>query len=54
MIVQKVESLRLTTAGFIGLFLHGIIVAAPGAFLPQWTAAFAASPLISPSLKYSD
>jgi hypothetical protein len=40
MTVQKVEYRRLTTAGFMGLFLHGIIVAAPGAFLPQWTAAF--------------
>ncbi|MEQ8997587.1 MAG: MFS transporter [Coleofasciculus sp. B1-GNL1-01] len=40
MTVQKLASLRLTTAGFMGLFLHGIIVAAPGAFLPQWTATF--------------
>ena len=34
------SSLRLTIAGFIGLFLHGVIVAAPGAFLPQWTHTF--------------
>lgn len=32
--------LRLTAAGFIGLFLHGIIVAMPGAFLAQWTTSF--------------
>ncbi len=31
---------RLTVAGFIGLYLHGIIVATPGAFLPQWMVAF--------------
>ena len=35
--------LRLTIAGFIGLFLHGVIVAAPGAFLPQWTESFGAT-----------
>ena len=34
------STLRLTIAGFIGLFLHGVIVAAPGAFLPQWTETF--------------
>lgn len=31
---------RLTVAGFIGLYLHGIIVATPGAFLPHWLLAF--------------
>jgi MFS family permease len=34
------KTIRLTTAGFMGLFLHGIVVAAPGAFLPQWVSAF--------------
>ena len=31
---------RLTIAGFIGLYLHGIVVATPGAFLPKWIVAF--------------
>lgn len=31
---------RLTAAGFIGLYLHGIVVATPGAFLGQWTDTF--------------
>ncbi len=31
---------RLTVAGFIGLYLHGIIVATPGAFLAKWMVAF--------------
>lgn len=38
---------RLTAAGFIGLFLHGIIVAMPGAFLRQWSYTFGASLNIS-------
>lgn len=33
---------RLTAAGFIGLYLHGIVVAMPGAFLQQWTDTFGA------------
>ena len=32
--------LRFTTVGFLGLFLHGLLMAAPGAILPQWTAEF--------------
>ncbi len=32
--------LRLTIAGFVGLFCQGIIIAAPGAFLPQWQNVF--------------
>lgn len=31
---------RLTIAGFIGLYLHGLIVATPGAFLSKWMLAF--------------
>jgi MFS family permease len=31
---------RWTAGSFLGLFLHGIIVAAPGAVLPQWQAEF--------------
>ena len=34
------SQLRLTTAGFVGLFCQGIIIAAPGAFLPQWQNTF--------------
>ncbi|NJK40404.1 MAG: MFS transporter [Acaryochloridaceae cyanobacterium SU_2_1] len=34
---------RLTAAGFIGLYLHGIVVAMPGAFLGQWTDSFGKS-----------
>ncbi|MGB7441366.1 MAG: MFS transporter [Coleofasciculaceae cyanobacterium] len=38
--INRVAQLRLTIAGFLGLFIHGNIVALPGAFLPQWTAEF--------------
>ncbi len=38
--LQRFNQRRLTVAGFIGLYLHGIIVATPGAFLPQWTVSF--------------
>ncbi|CAM4019894.1 MFS transporter [Deinococcus frigens] len=31
---------RLTTGAFLGLWLSGTVVAAPGALLPQWTATF--------------
>ncbi|AFY65237.1 sugar MFS transporter [Geitlerinema sp. PCC 7407] len=31
---------RLTAMSFVGLFLHGLVVAMPGAFLLQWQAAF--------------
>ncbi len=37
---QILNQRRLTVAGFIGLYLHGIIVATPGAFLPHWRLAF--------------
>ncbi len=38
--LQISNQLRLTIAGFIGLYLHGIVVATPGAFLPKWIVAF--------------
>lgn len=38
--INQVPQLRLTSASFLGLFIHGNIVALPGAILPQWTAEF--------------
>ena len=38
--LQIFNQKRLTIAGFIGLYLHGIVVATPGAFLPKWTVTF--------------
>jgi fucose permease len=38
---------RLTAAGFIGLYLHGIVVATPGAFLGQWRQTFGESVHVS-------
>ncbi|MDJ0533367.1 MAG: MFS transporter [Xenococcaceae cyanobacterium MO_207.B15] len=37
---QSLNQRRLTVAGFIGLYLHGIIVATPGAFYSKWMVAF--------------
>lgn len=34
------SQLRLTIAGFVGLFYQGIIIATPGAFLLQWQNTF--------------
>lgn len=34
------SKLRFTIGSFLGLFLDGVITAAPGAVLPQWTAEF--------------
>ncbi|MGQ4648187.1 MFS transporter [Lyngbya aestuarii] len=38
--VSKLNKLRLTIGSFLGLFLHGQIVALPGAVFPQWQAEF--------------
>ncbi|NEO97528.1 MAG: MFS transporter [Symploca sp. SIO2E9] len=44
----RVSQLRFTIAGFLGLFLHGSIVALPGGILPQWQAEFGADFGIGP------
>ncbi len=41
-LISPANRSRLTAAGFIGLYLHGIVVAMPGAFLRQWTDTFGA------------
>ena len=40
------SKIRLTIAGFLALFLHGLIIAAPGAILPQWTLEFGKEPAL--------
>ena len=41
--LSRPQIIRLTSGSFVGLFLHGLIIAAPGAFLPQWQAEFGSS-----------
>ncbi|NEO33415.1 MAG: MFS transporter [Symploca sp. SIO3C6] len=42
LVASRVSQLRFTIAGFLGLFLHGSIVALPGGILLQWQAEFGA------------
>ncbi|UQN08090.1 hypothetical protein [Deinococcus sp. QL22] len=38
--LSPIRRWRLTSGAFLGLWLSGTVVAAPGALLPQWAATF--------------